>query len=299
MNAHLRKLFGCRVQRIALDAGLTCPNRDGTRGRGGCSYCNQRGSGTGLSAKLSISRQIQQAKKRLFRRYKAKKFIAYFQSFSNTYAPVERLERLYSEALADEAVIGLAIATRPDCLTEESLDLLDRFSHKTHLWMEYGLQSIHNHTLERINRGHDAEEFAAAVEETRKRGIPVVAHVILGLPGEGREEMLETARALGELDIQGVKPHLLYVIEGTRLAEEYLSGRYQCLGQEEYVSILCEFLALLPPHMVIHRLTGDPHPHELLAPQWALKKQVVLDAIQRELEKRDLWQGKWCNRANL
>ncbi len=292
LNSYLRCRFGCRVQRISLDAGLTCPNRDGTKGTGGCIYCNPQGSGTGLAATFSITQQLQQSKKRLAHRYKAKKFIAYFQSFSNTYAPVEKLKSLYREALTVEDVVGLAIGTRPDCVPPEVLDLLEELNRKTYLWVEYGLQSIHEATLKRINRGHTVEDFFRAVKETRQRNIEVVVHVILGLPGEGKEEMLATARALGELDIQGVKLHLLYIIQGTPLARLYEQGAYQCLTREEYLDIVCEFLALLPPHVVIHRLTGDPHPQELVAPLWALNKQTNLMAIHRILEERDLWQGK-------
>ncbi len=293
LNSHLRQRFGCRVQRIALDAGLTCPNRDGTKGTGGCIYCNPRGSGTGLSGTLSITQQLQRGKERLARRYKAKKFIAYFQSFSNTYAPVEKLKGLYREALAVEDIVVLAIGTRPDCMPPEVLDLLEELNKETCLWVECGLQSVHEATLKRINRGHTVEDFLQAVEETRQRGIEVVVHVILGLPGEGKEEMLATARALGEMDIQGVKLHLLYVIQGTPLARLYQRGEYQCLVREEYVDIVCEFLALLSPHVVIHRLTGDPHLRELLAPTWALEKQANFKVINQTLEARDLWQGKW------
>jgi len=294
LNSHLRERFGCRVQRIALDAGLTCPNRDGTKGKNGCIYCNPRGSGTGRGASMTITQQILLGKERLARRYKAKKFIAYFQSFSNTYAPVERLESLYREALDHRDIVGLAIGTRPDCAPPPVLDLLEELNKETYLWVEYGLQSIHDATLKLINRGHTFQDFLRTVEKTRRRGIEVVVHVILGLPGEGKKEMLATARALGELDIQGVKLHLLYVIQGTPLARIYQQGSYRCLTREEYVDIVGEFLALLPPHVVIHRLTGDPHPQELLAPAWALEKQANLAAIHRSLEERDLWQGKWC-----
>ncbi len=293
LNSHLRERFGCRVQRITLDAGLTCPNRDGTRGTGGCIYCNPRGSGTGKASTMSITQQVQVARERLARRYKAKKLIAYFQSFSNTYAPVEKLEAMYREALAQPDIVGLAIGTRPDCVPPPVLDLLEELSGETYLWVEYGLQSIHDTTLKLINRGHTVEDFVRTVEETRRRGIEVVVHVILGLPGEGREEMLATARALGEMDIQGVKLHLLYVIKDTPLARLYQEGQYRCLTREEYADVVGEFLALLPPHVVIHRLTGDPHPHELLAPTWALEKQRNLEAIHRSLAERDLWQGKW------
>jgi len=297
LSSHLKKRFGCRVQRVNLDAGLTCPNRDGAKDTGGCIYCNPRGSGTGLASTMTITQQLQQGKKRLVKRYKAKKFIAYFQSFSNTYAPVDKLESLYREALAVEDVVGLAIGTRPDCVSSEVLDLLKELNRKTYLWVEYGLQSIHNTTLKLINRGHTVEEFIGAVEETRSREIEVVVHVILGLPGENEEDMLATARALGSMDIQGVKLHLLYVIKETPLARLYWQGKYQCLTRKEYVAIVSKFLALLPPHVIIHRLTGDPHPHELLVPTWALNKQANLQAIHRRLEEYDLWQGKWWKKA--
>lgn len=295
LNTALRDHFGCRVQKINLDAGLTCPNRDGTVGVGGCIYCNVRGSGTGLSQHYTITQQLERGKQRLRRRYKAKKFIAYFQSFSNTYAPLEKLKRLYLEALAVEDVVGLAIGTRADCVNDSVLDMLTDFNGRTYLWIEYGLQSIHDRTLELINRGHDVATFVEAVERTRRRGLAICVHVILGLPGEDKADMLATARALGKLDVQGVKIHLLYVIQGTPLADLYLRGEYRCLSRDEYVDIVCEFLALLPPQVTIHRLTGDPHPEELLAPTWALDKQTNLQAIRDTLQIRDLWQGKYLS----
>ena len=292
LNRALRKRFGCRVQKISLDAGLTCPNRDGTIGRGGCIYCNDRGSGTGAAPSLSITAQLEEAKAFLRRRYKAEKFIAYFQSFSNTYAPVEKLRSLYDEALAVRDIVGLAIGTRPDCVDDAVLDLLTHFSARTYVSVEYGLQSIHNRTLERINRGHAFEAFRDAVEKTRARGIDVCVHVILGLPGEDRNDMLETAEALAVMDIQAVKIHLLYVVRGTRLQALYEAGTYRCLDREEYAQTVAAFLAVLPPGVIIHRLTGDPHPAELVAPLWALEKQANLQAVREELRSNDLWQGK-------
>jgi radical SAM protein (TIGR01212 family) len=282
LNTALREKFGCRVQKVTLDAALTCPNRDGTLGVGGCIYCNVRGSGTGLSRQYTIPQQLERGKERLRRRYKAKKFIAYFQSFSNTYGHLDELKQLYLEALAIEDVVGLAIGTRPDCVADDVLDMLADLNRRTYLWVEYGLQSIHDRTLRLINRGHDVAAFVDAVERTRRRG----------LPDEDKAEMLATARALAKLDIQGIKIHLLYVIQGTPLADLYQSENYRCLSREEYVDIVCEFIALLPPQVVIHRLTGDPHPDELLAPKWALDKQTNLQAIRDTLESRDLWQGK-------
>ncbi|MHB9029638.1 MAG: TIGR01212 family radical SAM protein, partial [Candidatus Latescibacterota bacterium] len=269
-----------------------CPNRDGAKGTGGCIYCNSRGSGTGASARASITEQIREAQPFLRNRYKAKKFIAYFQSFSNTYAPVERLRDIYGEALAAEDIVGLSIGTRPDCVGNDVLDLLADLSGRTWLSLELGLQSIRDRTLALINRGHAAADFYDAVSRTRSRGIELCVHVILGLPGETRVDMLETARAIGSLGITGIKIHLQYVVRGTALHQMYERGEYRCLEREEYVGILCEFLALLPPDMVIHRLTGDPHRDELIAPVWALEKETTLLSIRETLRGRDLRQGK-------
>ena len=292
-SSYLRGVFGCRVQKITIDAGLTCPNRDGTLSTGGCIYCNVRGSGTGAhSAGISITDQILKAKTALVRRYKAKKFIAYFQSFSNTYAPLPILRRIYDEALAIEGVVGLSIGTRPDCADPPVLDLLETYADKHMVWVEYGLQSAHNATLEFINRGHDFECFQNAVEATRNRGIKICAHVILGLPHETRKQMLETADRLAELRIDGIKLHLLYVIKGTRLDELYMQGKYRCLEQHEYVDLVCDFLEKTPDRVVIQRLTGDPHPEELVAPQWSLKKAETLAMINDTMQKRNTFQGQ-------
>lgn len=292
LNTALRERFGCRVQKITLDAGLTCPNRDGRVGLGGCIYCNRWGSGTGASESQSITSQLEAGKEFLRRRYKAQKFIAYFQSFSNTYAPLEKLRSLYAEALAVPDIVGLAIGTRPDCVDESVLDLLVELNDQAYIGVEYGLQSIHDRTLNLINRGHTVETFLDAVARTRARGLEICVHVILGLPGESRVDMFETARALGQMDIQAVKIHLLYVIQNTSLHRLYKKGDFQCLSREAYVDIVCDFLSLLPSHVIIHRLTGDPHPEELVAPQWALEKQVNLQAIRDALRKRHIWQGK-------
>jgi radical SAM protein (TIGR01212 family) len=293
LNTYFREKFGCRVQKITIDAGLTCPNRDGTISSKGCIFCNDRGSGTGAhQIGLSITEQLVNGKKALSKRYKANKFIAYFQSFSNTYAPISTLESLYDEALAVEDVVGLSIGTRPDCVTSPILDLLQSYAKDRLLWIEYGLQSIHDKTLDVINRGHHFQAFSDAVQNTQGRGIQICAHVILGLPNETATDMLETARVIGELGIDGIKLHLLYVVKGTRLAALYHSGRYRCLEQSEYVDLVCRFLEMLPPGLVIQRLTGDPHLNELVAPAWALEKAKTLNLIREKLEKEDGWQGK-------
>lgn len=292
LNTALRERFGCRVQKISLDAGLTCPNRDGRVGFGGCIYCNTLGSGTGVSRSQSITSQLESGKAYLRQRYKARKFIAYFQSYSNTYAPLEKLRSLYEEALSVPDIVGLTIGTRPDCVDEPVLDLLAELDERTYVSVEYGLQSIHNRSLDLINRGHTYETFLDAVNRTRKRGLEICVHVIIGLPGETKEDMLETARALGETDIQAIKIHLLYVIQNTPLHRLYEKGAYQCLSREAYVDIVCDFLSLLPAHVIIHRLTGDPHPGELVGPLWALEKQANLEAIRETLRERNIWQGK-------
>ena len=294
LNTYLRSLFGCRVQKITVDAGLSCPNRDGTIAIGGCIYCNARGSGTGAHTRgLTITDQILQGKQSLLRRYKAKKFLAYFQSFSNTYAPVDTLKKLYDEALAIEDVVGLSIGTRPDCVDESVLELLQDYAEHHLVWIEYGLQSAKDKTLELINRGHDVQCFEDAVRATVNRGIKICAHVILGLPGEARSDMLHTAETISDLGIDGLKLHLLYVISGTPMEALYRQGKYRCLEQQEYVDLVCDFLERIPPGMVIQRLTGDPHPEELVAPDWSRRKSETLQKINETLEKRDSWQGKF------
>jgi uncharacterized protein len=294
-NSYLREVFGCRVQKITVDAGLSCPNRDGTRGWGGCIFCNPRGSGTGAAdLGQDVTTQLEIAKAILARRYKARKFLAYFQSFSNTYAPLAKLRELYKQALSVPDIVGLTIGTRPDCVPEETLDMLALLAQNHHIWLEYGLQSAHDETLERIHRGHDVAAFVDALERTRRRNLPVCVHVILGLPGESRETMLTTARFLAAHDIQAVKIHLMYVTKGTLLERWYADGTFKCLTRQEYVSLVAEFLALLPAEMIVQRLTGDPHPHELVAPEWALEKQQNLQAIHAYMREQELYQGKAC-----
>ncbi|MBU1571067.1 MAG: TIGR01212 family radical SAM protein [Proteobacteria bacterium] len=295
LNTYFRNIFGCRVQKITVDAGLNCPNRDGTISEHGCIYCNSKGSGTGAHARgLSVSEQLVSGKAVLSGRYGAKKFIAYFQSFSNTYAPYEKLKKLYDEALSVEDIVGLSIGTRPDCINEPVLNLLQNYSKDYLVWMEYGLQSANDSTLMLINRGHDFECFRKAVELTKGRNIKICAHVILGLPGEDKSRMLETAKAVGDLQIDGIKIHLLYVVKGTKMEDMYLHGSFRCLEQEEYCEIVCDFLELLPEEMVIQRLTGDPHRDELVAPMWALEKAKTLSLIKNTLEKRASRQGKFA-----
>lgn len=287
LNTFLRERFGCRVQKISVDAGLSCPNRDGALSTGGCIYCNARGSGTGAHRRgMRIAEQLENGKAFLTKRYKAKKFLAYFQSYTNTYAPLATLERLYAEALSVPDVVGLSIGTRPDCVNEPVLSLLEGLARHCLIWVEYGLQSADDRTLARINRGHDFHCFKEAVAATRGRGIHICAHVILGLPGETRDQMMRTADALAALSIDGVKIHLLYVVKGTAMETLYRNGEYRPLEQAEYVALVCDFLDRLPAETVIQRLTGDPHREELVAPFWSLDKRGTLRMIHERLAAR-------------
>lgn len=298
LNAYLTARFGERVQKITLDAGLTCPNRDGRVGWGGCLYCNSRGSGTGaFSRGYSLAEQLEQGIARLGKRYRARKFIAYLQSFTNTYAPLEKLRLLYEEVLAHPQVVGLSIGTRPDCLSVELINLLSSYTRTHSIWLELGLQSAQDRTLRLINRGHDAACFAAAIRLAAGKGLHLLAHLILGLPQEAGEDMRATARFLGNLPLDGVKIHLLYVIKDTPLARLFADGRYTPLSREEYVNLVVEVIELLPPHLVIHRLTGDPHPQELIAPFWCLDKTAVLKDIKEAFGRRQTFQGRLWNRG--
>lgn len=297
-NYHLRQKFGEKIIKVSLDAGFTCPNRDGTRGLGGCVYCSERGSGDFAGEHtLSIAQQFAQVKERMHQKWPKAKYLAYFQAYSNTYAPVARLREVYEQALGAENVIGLALATRPDCLPSDVLSYLEELNRRTYLWVELGLQSRHDRTLEWIRRGHTYREFLAGFKKLREREIKVCAHIILGLPGETHGDMLETAKALAELPVQGVKIHLLHVLSGTPLALMYERERFPLLAKDEYVSLVADILEILPPETIIHRLTGDGPPEQLIAPLWSRKKWEVLNAIDAELERRESWQGK--NRVKM
>jgi radical SAM protein (TIGR01212 family) len=298
-NSYLREIFGERVQKIPLDAGLSCPNRDGTISDKGCIYCDSRGSGTGAMTNhgLSIMEQIEKSREYLGRRYGAKKFMPYFQSFTNTYAPLSQLKELYDQALEYADMVGLSVATRPDCVTHEILELLGSYQKDHLVWIEYGLQSAHDITLSRINRGHDVACFEESVHMAKGSGLNVCAHIILGLPGETRDMMLHTARFLGRLPVDGVKIHLLYIVKDAPLAILYEKGEYQCLEKEDYVDLVVDVLECLPPEMVIQRLTGDAAEEELMAPLWARDKSDTLERIRRRLEERDTWQGRLFRRV--
>jgi len=285
--------FGCKVYKIQIDAGFTCPNRDGKIATGGCIYCNGKGSALREHGPLpSVADQISNGKT-LYRRMRgAKKFLAYFQTFTNTYGPMEHLKSLYDEALAQDDIVGISVGTRPDCTPDEVLDLFEEYAQSQHVWLEYGLQSIHDKTLKTITRGHDAETYCDAVRRATGRNINICTHIIVGLPGETREDIMKTAEAVASLPVNGIKIHLLLALRGTRLGDMYEEGKIRMLTKEEYVATVCDILEILPPDMVIQRLTADGYRDIYLAPDWGRNKLDVLNSIDRELKKRDSWQGK-------
>jgi radical SAM protein (TIGR01212 family) len=293
LKSYWANRFGCRIHKLPLDTGFTCPNRDGSVAVGGCVYCDGRGSTLRQAGPLpSVGDQIRRGKAFYRQRPKAEKFIAYFQTFTNTYAPMEKLRALYDEALAEEEVIGMSIGTRPDCVPDETLSLICSYAERDHVWLELGLQSIHNRTLKAINRGHDAAAFRDAVRRASGGPILICVHIIVGLPGETRAEILETAWAIAALPIQGIKIHSLLALKGTALGERYSRGEVSLMTREEYVGTVCDILEILPPEMVIQRLSADGYRDIFLGPAWTKNKLAVLNAIDRELEKRDSWQGK-------
>lgn len=290
-NDELRQRFGCRVQRVSLDAGLTCPNRDGSLGTGGCAFCGDRGAAAvGVPIELPVAEQLHRSKEYLRRKFRAERFLGYFQAYSNTYASVELLRQLYTDVLQDPELVGLIIGTRPDCLPEPVLDLLTELHQSTYLWLELGMQTIHDRTLAALNRGHDHACFVEAVRRCQARGLRVCAHLILGLPGETREQMLASVRELNRLGVDGVKFHHLHVLKGSRFEEQYRRGELNLLGREEYVMLVCDAIELLEPRIMIHRLMGDGR-SELVAPDWSRRKLEVLNLIDAELTKRNSRQG--------
>lgn len=299
-NQHLKDTFGEKVYKVTIDAGFTCPNRDGTCGVGGCIYCYGDRTRSQIADCASVQSQIQEGIAAIHKRYKANKFLAYFQSYTNTYGPVDHLARLYQTVLEIEHIVGLSIGTRPDCVEEEMLEVLGAIAQKTYLWVEYGLQSVHDATLTRIHRGHDFATFLGAVHRTRKqRNIKICAHVILGLPGETKEDMIETAKVLSALNIDGVKIHSAHVLKYTQLAEMYARGEYQVLELPEYLDIVCDFLEHLSPQIIIHRLVGDAPRERYIAPEWCMQKSGALRQIEAELERRNSYQGSRVHYGNL
>ncbi len=288
---HLKQKFGAKVYKITLDAGFSCPNRDGTISNCGCIFCDDGGSfSQAHSNLLSIEEQVNTGAKTLSERFGAQKFMSYFQAFSNTYKPVQELEKIYTASLHHPDIVGLSIGTRPDCVDEDKLKLISSFTSDYYTWIEYGLQTVHDKTLIKINRGHDYKCFLEAYEKTKEAGINICLHVILNL-FETYDEMMQTAQTIAKLEPEGVKIHMLCALEGTKLAEIYRAGELEFMSQDEYVSTVCDFLEYLPPQTTIHRLAGNGLRTELVAPRWIGKKLDTLNRIDREFIRRDSRQG--------
>lgn len=291
-SQYLKNKFGEKVYKITIDAGFSCPNRDGSISKGGCIFCDDGGSfSQSCSNKLSVKEQVLDGISQQNKRYGANKFIAYFQAYSNTYKPLSELKKIYDESLCDDRIVGLSIGTRPDCVDGEKLDLIASYQQNYEVWLEYGLQTIHNKTLKLINRGHDYECFENAYREAKKRNIKVCTHVILGLPGETKSDMLLTAKKLAELKVDGVKFHCLCVLENSPLAK--WEG-FKPMEEERYVDIICDFLEILPSETIIHRLAANGKNDKLIAPLWLKKRFGTINKIDEELKKRKSFQGmKW------
>ena len=289
----LEQKFGRKVAKISLDAGFTCPNIDGSKGVGGCTYCSARGSGDFAGDQsLSLREQFEQVRQVMNQKWPDAVYIPYFQAHTNTYAPLEVLKEKFEEALSFPDVMGLAIATRADCITDEIADYFRELAQRTYLEVELGLQSVHDVTGERINRCHSYADFLEGYQKLADRGINICVHIIDGLPGEDREMMLETARRLSHLHLHSIKIHLLHVLKGTVMEQQLAEGQFRLLTREEYVGIVCDQLELLPPQMVIQRVTGDGERESLVGPEWSLKKLCVMNEIDKELVRRNSFQGK-------
>lgn len=305
LDWQLKTQFGEKVYKLALNGGMSCPNRDGKVGRGGCIFCSEGGSGDfAADGHLSVKEQIAIQKEALRDKKPARKYIAYFQAYTNTYAPVDYLERIFTEAIEDPEVVILSIATRPDCLPEDVLDLLARLNQQKPVWVELGLQTMHEESAQIIHRGYDLACFERAVSGLRSREMDVIVHTILGLPGEGRKEVLQTIDYLNHMDIQGIKLQLLHILKGTQLGQIYLEQKegqefISPMTMEAYIDLVIDCVEHLSPEITIHRLTGDGPKELLLAPMWSTRKRTVLNEIHKELKKRDAWQGKRYERSTL
>ncbi len=295
-----RKLYGERVQKVTVDAGFTCPNRDGTKGWGGCIYCNNESFNPGYnSAEKSITQQIEEGIEFLKRRYKnVRKFIVYFQPYSNTYAPLDTLKRYYEEALAHPEVVGLTIGTRPDCVDEAKIAYLESLAKDYDITIEYGLESISDATLKKINRGHDVQCYLDALEMTKNRGIKICTHIIFGFPWEDESLRLQTADWLSDKSFDFLKVHQLHVVKDTALERLYRKKPFDFMSPEEYIDLIVRFLERLNPRIVIQRLFGEAPPRTLIAPHWGVRNTHLTQMLERELERRDTWQGKFF-KANL
>ncbi|GAA0078487.1 TIGR01212 family radical SAM protein [Clostridium sp. CTA-5] len=293
LNCFLRNKFGEKVFKISLDGGFSCPNRDGKISKGGCLFCSERGSGDYAGDRcFSITKQFNDVKTMMANKWKNGKYIAYFQAYTNTYAPIEELRKKYEEAISQEDVVALAIATRPDCLDDDVLDLLEEMNKKVYVWVELGLQTVSDETAKKINRGYTLSVFEDSMMKLKEKGIDVVVHTILGLPGENHDDMLKTIDYVAHSGAKGIKFHLLHLMKQTPMVKLYENGELEFLSQEEYIDLICKGISILPEDMVVHRLTGDAPRDLLIGPLWSLKKWEVLNAIDKSLEENHLYQGK-------
>ena len=291
-NYYLRNTFGEKIFKVSINAGFTCPNIDGKVAYGGCTYCSKEGSGDFAgNPKDDLIKQFKEIKEMMLKKWPNAKYIGYFQAYTNTYAPLDVLKEKYETILDQEDVVGLSISTRPDCLEDDVVEYLSELNERTNLWVELGLQTIHDSTSKIINRGHDYKTFLEGVEKLKAKNIKIVVHIINGLPGEDYNMMMETAKAVADLNIHGIKIHLLHVIKDTPMARMLEKNMMTLMTQEEYVNLVCDQLEILPPEMIIHRLTGDGKKEDLVGPLWSLKKWEVLNAIDDTLKSRDSYQG--------
>ena len=285
LSEHYREKFGCKVYKLSIDGGFTCPNRDGTLGHGGCIFCSGSGSGDFAEHGSDITSQLERARQRVAFKNKGGKFMAYLQAFTNTYGPVEKLESIYRQAMAPEDVVGLSIGTRPDCLPEETVALLQQLNRVKPISVELGLQTIHEDTARYIRRGYETPVYFDAVQRLKRAGLEVVTHIILGLPGETPENMVQTTKAVVAAGTDGIKFQLLHVLRGTDLEKDYAAGKFNCLTMEEYAEVLKQCLAAVPRNVVIHRITGDGAKKDLVAPLWSADKKKVLSYLQQALRQ--------------
>lgn len=293
LDYHLKETFGEKVYKLSLNGGMSCPNRDGTIGKGGCIFCSAGGSGEFAGKpSLSITEQIESQKEMVRKKFPVKKFIAYYQAFTNTYAPVERLRSLFTEAISHPDIVAVSIGTRPDCLPEDVLNLLEELNRIKPVWVELGLQTIHEKTASYIRRGYSLACFENALVNLQKRNLETIVHVILGLPGEDEKAILETIDYLSGQDIQGIKLHLLHVLEGTDLAKDYKAGKFSVFTMEEYTALVIQCLEHLPGDLVVHRITGDGPKDFMIAPLWSQKKRVVMNTVNNGLKDQNTWQGR-------
>ncbi len=292
-NYHLKTTFGSKVFKVALNGNFTCPNLDGTKGVGGCTYCLSGSGDFAGNPEHNILSQFDEVKTRMLKKWPCAKYIAYFQANSNTYAPVHILKEKFEPVLKIDGVIGLAIATRADCLSNDVLDYLEDLNRRTYLIVELGLQTVFDKTGEKINRCHSYADFLKGYNELKKRNIKVCVHLILGLPGETHEMMIESVKTVARLEPEFIKLHLLHILKGTKIAEQYENGEFETLSKEEYVKIICDSLEQISENTVMQRLTGDGGRDTLIAPLWSLKKFVVLNEIDKEMVRRDSYQGKY------